>query len=197
MIMWVACAKRDLLLGELDLVLKLRDLKQDGIVRLDDELKTRFGSFFDVVYPAHDTDEDEDDISVLSNNNRGQPDAEIQEGIDTDSDQWTDCEEEEEEEEEEEDDEATPDMYFKATVKFEHASVDRHFRTAPIHEGIGVDCNMARTHMATTCLLFVNGNIPSGLVTKGSKGYMVRTGDEQLVSADDWLDTIRQDWLGT
>lgn len=48
MIMWVACARRDLLLGELDLVLKVRDLRQNGIVRLDDELRTRFGSFFSI-----------------------------------------------------------------------------------------------------------------------------------------------------
>lgn len=48
MIMWVACARRDLLLGELDLVLKLRDLRQNGIVRLEDELRTRFGSFFSI-----------------------------------------------------------------------------------------------------------------------------------------------------
>ncbi|OTB04439.1 hypothetical protein M426DRAFT_22836 [Hypoxylon sp. CI-4A] len=43
--MWVACAKRDLLLGEIDLIIKLRDPQQDGIYDLEDELKTRFGSF--------------------------------------------------------------------------------------------------------------------------------------------------------
>ena len=51
LIMWVTCAKRDLLLGELDLVLKLRDLRQSGIVGLEHELKTRFGSFFSVSLP--------------------------------------------------------------------------------------------------------------------------------------------------
>ncbi|CAK7245857.1 MAG: hypothetical protein STHCBS139747_007461 [Sporothrix thermara] len=46
LIMWVACAQRDLRLGELDHIIKIRDPDQEGIIGLEDELRTRFGSFF-------------------------------------------------------------------------------------------------------------------------------------------------------
>ncbi|KAI1414375.1 hypothetical protein F5Y13DRAFT_178993 [Hypoxylon sp. FL1857] len=37
--MWIACAKRDLLLGEIDLVVTLRDLQQDGLYALEMSLR--------------------------------------------------------------------------------------------------------------------------------------------------------------
>ncbi|KAI1440283.1 hypothetical protein F5Y02DRAFT_411606 [Annulohypoxylon stygium] len=63
--MWVACAKRDLLLGEIDLVIKLRDLQQGGLYTLEDELRTRFGSFF-TISDGDDGDSEEDIPSNFS-----------------------------------------------------------------------------------------------------------------------------------
>ncbi len=179
MIMWVACAKRDLLLGELDLVLKLRDLGQNGIVGLDDELRTRFGSFFSVASPEAVADDEEDDMSVVGNDIKGQPapsasgqSAELPAEVDTDSDHWIDVDGEDEDDgddddeddddndnDDDEDEDLVPDEFFVATVKFGHASVGQHFRTAPFHEGIGMDINLAQAHIAMTCLLFLTGNI--------------------------------------
>ncbi|KAI0452637.1 hypothetical protein F5B21DRAFT_482373 [Xylaria acuta] len=174
MIMWVSCAKRDLLLGELDLILKLRDLRQNGIVGLDDELRTRFGSFFSVSHTEDDAIDEEDDMSPISSDVKGQsrPPAsgqstELQVKVDTDSDHWTDIDgeddsydDEDEDEADGEDEDVIPDKFFVATVKFGHASVGQHFRTAPFHEGIGININFARAHIATTCLQFLTGNIP-------------------------------------
>ncbi|KAK4169600.1 hypothetical protein QBC43DRAFT_330021 [Cladorrhinum sp. PSN259] len=198
LIMWVACAKRDLLLGELDLALKLRDLGQDGIVGLDDELRTRFGSFFNVANPEPDADDEEDDISVTGIDVSGRAEA------DTDSDHWIDVDSEEKEDgdeagdededgddvsdivddDEEEDD--IPYRFFVATVKFGHASVGQYFRTAPFHEGIGLEINLAQGHIAMTCLRFLTGNIPK----RNQRPW--RQPDLFKYSADHFLDHLTE-----
>lgn len=137
-IMWVSCAKRDLLLGELDLALKLRDLDRNGIVALDYELETRFGSFFSVSFvdgaKTHDESKDYiEDGSAID----GPDDA----GDDDDGD-------------------FTEPIHFLASVKFGHASVGQYFRGAPFHEGIGLDINFAQARVATTCLQFLTDKIP-------------------------------------
>ncbi|KAF7879050.1 hypothetical protein EAF04_000250 [Stromatinia cepivora] len=146
LIMWVACAKRDLLFGELDLVLKLRDLRQNGIVGLEDELKTRFGSFFSVMSAEAEMEiEDEEDEDVasatgsettLANPVSGESSGSEDE-FDADSEHGTDLDgnESDRDEDENENDDDIPPNYFMATVKFGHASVDQHFRTAPLHRG--------------------------------------------------------------
>ncbi|KAK1758141.1 hypothetical protein QBC47DRAFT_373797 [Echria macrotheca] len=172
MIMWVACAKRDLLLGELDLVLKLRDLEQNGIVGLEEELRTRFGSFFSVANPDTNlvANEEEDGISAIDGV------GEWAVADDSDSTQWNDIDsvdttdddeaaggsglESEDEENEDDEDDNVPPEFHVATVKFGHASVGQYFRTAAFHEGIGLDINLAHAHIALTCLLFLTGNIP-------------------------------------
>jgi tetratricopeptide (TPR) repeat protein len=38
---------------------------------------------------------------------------------------------------------------------------------------------------------------PSGLVTKGAGGYKVHLDEEKVVSADEWLDMISREWVGS
>ena len=169
LIMWVACTKRDLLLGELDLVLKLRDLSQDGIVGLKDELKTRFGSFFSVMSTEDEIEsEDEEDESVASTTGTettfvdsvaGESSGSEDE-LDADSDHEADLNSNESDYDEDEDDNDIPPNYFVATVNFSHASVGQHFRTATLYKGIGMDLNFAQAHIALTCLRFLTDNIP-------------------------------------
>ncbi|KFY61173.1 hypothetical protein V497_03119 [Pseudogymnoascus sp. VKM F-4516 (FW-969)] len=173
LIMWVACAKRDLLLGELDLVLKLRDLRQNGIVGLEDELKTRFGSFFSIMSTEaemeseDEEDEDEDVASIVgsettlaksvsgeSSGPEDEFDTYSQHGADLDGN------ESDRDEDENENDDDIPSNYFTTTVKFGHASVGQHFRTAPLHRGIGMDLNFTQAHIALTCIRFLTNNIP-------------------------------------
>ena len=167
MIMWVTCAKRDLLLGELDLILKLRDLKQNGIIGLEDELRTRFGSFFTVMSPVADADDEEGEDEGDGEENGD--DASTTGSETTESDYESNAESEdlnhtrddkEDNYEDEDEDEDVPDIFFTATVKFGHASIGQHFRTAPFHKGIGMNLNLAQMHLALTCLLFLTDNIP-------------------------------------
>jgi hypothetical protein len=170
-IMWVACAQRDLLLGELDLVLKLRDLRQNGIVAIEDELRTRFGSFFTVMsFQDGSEDEDaaaEDAVSTTASettllDNISDEDTELGDYSDIGSDDDDDATggaSEAPSDDEEEDDEV-PSNYLSATVKFSHASVGQHFRNAPVHQEIGMDMNFAQAHITLTCLKFLTDNIP-------------------------------------
>ena len=171
LIMWVACAKRDLLLGELDLILKLRDLRQNGIVGLEDELKTRFGSFFSVISSESDMEsenEDDEDISslpgsetTLGNFGYGESSgSEDESEVDLEYVAHLDDNPSNRDGDESESDEDIPPNYFTATVKFGHASVGQHFRTAPLHIGIGMDLNFAQAHIALTCLRFLTDRIP-------------------------------------
>lgn len=169
LIMWVACAKRDLLLGELDLVLKLRDLRQNGIIGLEDELKTRFGSFFTVMSAEDEMEnEDEEDEYITSmvgaemasaNSDSGESSGSEDE-FDADSEYEADLDGNESDLDQDENDDDIPPNYFVATVKFSHASVGQHFRTAPLHRGIGMDLNFAQAHIALTCVRFLTDNIP-------------------------------------
>ena len=43
---WVTCAERPMKLGELDLVLRLKSPSGDGMLALEDALRTQFASFF-------------------------------------------------------------------------------------------------------------------------------------------------------
>jgi hypothetical protein len=165
-IMWIACAKRDLLLGELDLALKLRDLDQNGIVALDYELETRFGSFFSLSFVdgAKTTDASKDlkeDEYTIDN-----PD----DASDGDED----------------DEDFIEPLHFLASVKFGHASVGQYFRGAPFHEGIGLDVNFAQAHIAMTCLQFLTDSIPK------RKSRKWRQPDLLQYAADYFLDHLRE-----
>ncbi|OQV10796.1 NACHT domain-containing protein [Cladophialophora immunda] len=197
LIMWVACAKRDLLLGELDLVLKLRDLRQNGIVGLEDELKMRFGSFFSLSYPEADPSDQQDDASVTGDQSApsvsGQS-KELEAEVDAASDPWSEIgndannsEAEDNDDDDDDDDDAiAPPRFFEATVKFGHASIGQHFRSAPLHEGIGMDLNLAQAHIAMTCLLFLTGNIQT------RKGRPWRKPDLFKYSANHFLDHLAE-----
>lgn len=164
LIMWVACAKRDLLLGELDLVLKLRNIDQGGIIALKDELETRFGSLFNVMYT---------DVEMKS---KDEEEATFATGSDTTSARSTSGESGGSEDEAssgasdlagnesdydgcESDDEVPPE-FSAATVKFSHTSVGQHFRTSALHKGIGMDFKFAQGHIALTCVQSLTDNIP-------------------------------------
>lgn len=169
-IMWVACARRELLLGELDLVLKLRDPGQDGIVALEHELETRFGSLFIVSHIQADSQEEEEE----------EEEGDVSDsGIDDDVGDWSAlCASQQSEEQragehrstgqvsevnrprDDYDNDTIPDNFFTARVKFSHTSVGQHFRTAPLQEGIGMDVNSAQAHLAMTCLRFLTNHIP-------------------------------------
>lgn len=168
-IMWVACAKRDLLLGELDLALKLRDLDQNGIVALDYELETRFGSFFSVSL----VDFNMSFVDDAKTNDESRNYDEGRSAIDNPNDASDDNE-----------DDSTEPMHFLASVKFGHASVGQYFRSAPFHEGIGLDINFAQAHVALTCLQFLTDNIPK----KSSNEW--RQPDLSQYSADYFLDHL-------
>jgi hypothetical protein len=165
---WVACSKRDLCLGEVDLVLRLRDLKQNSVIWLEEELKTRFGSFFNVVNAAHGstdnegaelkasevldapgpipadgiraTNESNNDLEVLNDGQSSESN-----GSEFDNGDF---------------DDTVPSNFHTAVVRFSHASVGQHFRSEVINEGIGIDLNLARARILKTCLLFLTDNIP-------------------------------------
>ncbi|XDG06235.1 hypothetical protein ABKA04_005850 [Annulohypoxylon sp. FPYF3050] len=173
-IMWVACAKRDLLLGEIDLVIKLRDLQQGGLYTLEDELRTRFGSFFTISGVDSNAVNEDEDESVVGENptdvfpetaevigNVGQEveDDEI-ENQDADTSNWTETDSEEGDGDDGDSEEDIPSNFLIATVKFSHASVGQYFRTQGFHKGIGIDLNVARAHVLQTCLLFLTDHIP-------------------------------------
>ena len=165
LIIWVVCAKRNLLLGELDLVLKLRDLGQNGIIGLEDELRTRFGSFFSVMGFEADANDEDDVVSVASTNTTRSgftPSESSESGsvFGGDTDDEGDADSSNEEDDEEEDDNDVPLHYHYATVNFGHASVGQHFRTAPPHKGIGMNLIQAQGHVTLTCLLFLTDRIP-------------------------------------
>lgn len=175
-IIWVACAKRDLLLGELDLVLKLRDLSQDGIIGLEDELRTRFGSFFSVMNSeaGRDDEDDDDDMGSVASadttasrftpSESSEGGSELGGETDDENDDDEDSEDsdgdEEGDDDDDEDEDDVPYNYHFATVKFGHASVGQHFRAAPLHRGIGMVLDHAQGHVTLTCLLCLTGRIP-------------------------------------
>ncbi|KAK7180111.1 hypothetical protein DPSP01_012308 [Paraphaeosphaeria sporulosa] len=172
LIMWVACAKRDLRLGELDLVLKLRDLRQNGIVGLEDELRTRFGSFFSIVLRDTEVESEDEGEGEEETVSVAGSDTTLADSVSKDSDPGDESDAEWEDERQSdnnlsdndlddyESDDDTPPQFFTATVKFGHASVGQHFRTASIHRGIGMDLHFAQAHIALTCVGFLTDNIP-------------------------------------
>ncbi|KAI0388421.1 hypothetical protein F5Y17DRAFT_452862, partial [Xylariaceae sp. FL0594] len=217
-ITWVAFAKRDLLLGELDLILKLRDPRQNGIVDLEEELKTRFGSFFSVSRDEEEASEgrgsetvvgsivqDRSALSVAGVDDGSHADGESDSDDDNrdgvgdvlddyeDGDDVDDEEEsgEDEDEDEDETDEMVPDSFDKATVKFGHASIAQHFRIAPFHEGIGVDIESAQAHIALTCAQVLTGNTPK------RNGKPWRQPDLSDYAADHLLDHLAEVQTGS
>ncbi|KAF3005733.1 hypothetical protein E8E13_006435 [Curvularia kusanoi] len=192
LIMWVACAKRDLLLGELDLVLNLRDVLDNGISALEEELRTRFGSFFTIVSTEIDRNGGKLEIENAASGTGSEAEPDNSSGMtsegeekckessedegDIDSDGSSSCEFEED----------VPPNYFTATVKFSHASVGQHFRRVPLHRGIGMDLNFAQAHIALTCSQFLADNLRDG----HSKPW--REPDLMKYSVDHFLDHFEE-----
>jgi Cdc6-like AAA superfamily ATPase len=164
---WVACTKRDLLLGELDLVLKLRDLEESGVPGLEHELKTRFGSFFTLIdkngglVDGEDDDEHEsvdgglpDDSTGLSDITLHDEEYDSDEADLEDEDIWGD-----EKGDPFQETGPPPANFLTTTVKFSHASVGQHFRSEGVYLGIGIQLNSARAHVTYICLLILTDSI--------------------------------------
>jgi hypothetical protein len=162
-LLWVACAKRDLYLGEVDHILKLRDLDQDGVVALEDELRTRFGSFFIVSEHANYRENSIDErFTGMPDDNDSEftaveqsKDAEE----DTSSEGWSDTHSSDSASSTS-DDELVPESFSATTVKFSHASIAQHFRSRGLYKGIGIDLALAQARILKMCLLFITDNIP-------------------------------------
>ncbi|KAI0381159.1 hypothetical protein F5Y04DRAFT_255901 [Hypomontagnella monticulosa] len=152
-IIWVVCAKRDLYLEEIDSIIKLRDPNQNGIYALEDELRTRFGSFFTVGSIEIDDDDKDDDKSIYE----GQENEEDENGKeDTNADDWAGLGDESSRDNIDGESDILPSFPPATTVRFSHTSVGQHFRTQSLYEGIGIlDLNSARVHILETCLRFL------------------------------------------
>ncbi|PGG96487.1 hypothetical protein AJ79_09577 [Helicocarpus griseus UAMH5409] len=46
---WVTCAQRPLTMGEIDMILKLQSSEGDGVLNLENNLRIRFASFFNLL----------------------------------------------------------------------------------------------------------------------------------------------------
>ena len=198
LLMWVTCSKRDLLLGEVDLVLKLRDLNQDGLIDLEEELRTRFGSFFKVVNVNEEVGGEgaESMPTAISKISSGLTDVDLNTEKDWDegSELLSDVDADDSTSDGSESnssafcgsdsDDDVPPNYYTAVVRLSHASVGQHFRNQKIHEGIGINLNLARAHILKTCLLFLTDNVPKKNQTPW------RSPDLLNYSADHFLDHL-------
>jgi hypothetical protein len=146
---WVTCAERPMKLGELDLVLRLRSPSGDGLLALEDALRTQFASFFSLTR--------EDGLTT------GELQRNLTQSLDDDE---FDIQSEESEEEGLED--VHNPTEFKSNprtteVAFCHAAIGDFFRDAiesqvtagEGHPLIGVDINEAKASVCITCLSYL------------------------------------------
>ena len=162
LIMWVACAQRDLRLGELDHIIKIRDPDQEGIIGLEDELRTRFGSFFTVVHAEADDERETEWQEKWVKKKKVKKEAEVaarneritthDAGRSNDDVYNRDSSEDENYITADESDDEVPIAFTRATVKFSHASIGQYFRGAEsgCYEDIGMDVRRSETHIAAT-----------------------------------------------
>lgn len=146
MLVWVTCARRPLLLGELDIIMKLIPPVGEGLPDLEELLRLKFASFF-----------------ILEREDKLTTEGLQQHARHTHTDQKLPTEEENVEDEDLDGD-LNPgesfDSDFKTTsVKFSHASI----RDYLVQEGspktckysklkVGIDMARAEQHIAITCL---------------------------------------------
>lgn len=154
MLAWVTCAQRPLLLGELDVILKLRPPVGEGMPDLEDRLRGQFASFFTL------TREDNLTTEGLQHRARqaihSKQESHIQDGDDKDQDSQAANQSEDDFDAEE-----GFQSDFKTTIiQFSHASIKDYLvqegkpdmRKWPADLGIGIEMNRAEQHIVKTCL---------------------------------------------
>jgi len=140
---WVALSERPLLLGELDVALKLVPPVGEGVPTLEDDLRQLYASFFTLTRVDGKTTEDlqeqaEEDLIKKYEGHNGGKDGDLAES----------------------DDEDGPlENIFQSPpestdVKFSHACIRDYLRRegVPADIGVGVDMDEGQKHLALTCL---------------------------------------------
>ena len=149
MLAWVACAERPLVLGELDIILKLRPPVGEGYGTgnaLENDLRGSFASFFNLTRQDSLTTED---LQNQASESKVEHHDHHEEGS---SDMGSD---------ENDADFAIESVRSDPTttvVQFSHASIRDYLKIhgRPADIGIGVDINDAQRLLATTCLSIIH-----------------------------------------
>ena len=157
MLIWTTFARTRLLLGQMDVILKLRGKFGEPMYDLEDRLRGQFSSFFTLERKDKMTTESlqlaiQDDIrqEILSHEEPSSDQA----------DEQSNWHQPVEDHGEEDDVSRKYDSDFNTTLLgFSHASIrdylvqeGRPTRRYPVDLGIGVDCNKAEHHITATCL---------------------------------------------
>ncbi len=153
MLVWVTCALRPLVLGELDVILKLRPPQGEGMLDLEDRLRGQFASFFTLTRDDGKITED-----LIRDAKRG-----LLSGQETHGDEHEDHETNMEVNESDEElgaDEGFQSDFMTTVIQFSHASIRDYLvqegkpdtRKWPSDLGIGIEINNAQYHIAQTCL---------------------------------------------
>ena len=142
---WVTCVGRPLKLGELDMILKLRSATGEGLLSLEDSMRTQFAAFFSLTRQDGLTTADLQHISA----------QELRNLSDTENEEF----------EEQDLDVAAGATYYNSDpstteITFCHASVGDFFRDeseGPLSAGegfplVGVAFNEAKVSVCQTCL---------------------------------------------
>lgn len=142
MLVWVACAERPLLLGELDLILKLRSPVKEAVLGLEADLRGRYASFFTLRRADGRTTEDLQWDADHSSKLEHEEHRQIKDGLNERSDNEFD---------EEQGYQSKP---ASTTVEFSHASVRDYLRQEgmPAELGIGIEMKYTQLRIATICL---------------------------------------------
>lgn len=157
MLTWITFARTPLLLGQMDVILKLRGEIGEGVPDLEDRLRDQFSSFFTLIREDQETTES---LQLATRNARHE--AIIHEEHNSDAaGESHDVHQNVEHLEEEDYDPRRYDSDFKTTLLvFSHASIRDYLvqegrpttRKYPVDLEIGVDVNKAEHHITATCL---------------------------------------------
>lgn len=157
MLTWVTFARTPLLLGQMDVILKLRGEFGEGVPDLEDRLRGQFSSFFTLEREDKMTTES---LQLEMQNLRHQIIAHEEHSSDQ-AGESHDLHQPVEDLEEEDYVSRTYDSDFQTTrLGFSHASIRDYLvqegrpttRKYPVDLGIGVDVNKAEHHITATCL---------------------------------------------
>lgn len=144
MLGWVACAERPLVLGELDVNLKLRPPVGEGYPALEDDLRGQFASFFDLSRADGQTTEDlqrrAEQASKVEQESYHEDEREGSTRGDDDDDE-----------------EFVEEPVFQSdpkdtTIQFSHASIRDYLRREGLPADIGKDLSRRYTNLGTELL---------------------------------------------
>lgn len=157
MLTWITFARTPLLLGQMDVILKLRGEIGEGMPDLEDRLRGQFSSFFTLEREDNMTTESlQLQIQDIPNEN-----ISYEEHSSDQADESHDMHQNVEELEEEDNAFQPYGSDFKTTLLgFSHASIRDYLvqegrpatRKYPVDLGIGIDVNKAEHHITATCL---------------------------------------------